>query len=287
MSAFFIAILVLAFSSAGYAATLTANASNVQSQITAARCGDTILVRGDLPIRISIKSHPACPVTLDLTAATVQILFFQGASNWKVIGHGHGAGVVGLGSPYNAIQVVGSDHLVFSGLTLTGYGSHGGAGITMTDSNNIEIEDNIFRDAPGDGIDVISSQHIAVTRNTCERLPYGVVLHTDCVQIWNKPKDPFTVVDVVVDHNRASGHMQGFDTFGAGDPRPLVGVSITNNDAEIDIQWAGAINTPNSPCVQCKIRGNNSKTLPSYPRNWAPVGWYDGRFLAPGNRTEP
>lgn len=268
---------------AARASVLAATAENVQAQLALAQDGDTLKLNGAFPSKIAIYNlKHAAPVTVDLTQAQVALMAVFKSSNWTFIGDGHGGGEVGNGAPFGAMDVRDSDHIVFSGLTFDHYVT---VGIGILDSHDVSVTNNVFRDATGDGVDVVSSQDISITGNLCERLPYGVVVHTDCVQIWNKPKDPLTVVNVLVNRNHANGHMQGFTTFGAGDPRPLVGVVITDNLAEIDTKWAGEINF-REPCLKCTMRGNHSKTLPSYPQGWEPIGWYDGQTQAPGNVAE-
>jgi hypothetical protein len=285
MKRLFLALLTLAcvHLAAARSAVLVATAANVQTQIGVAKDGDVIQAVGQLPPKVTIyNQHHVAPVTLDLTQATLPWLFVANSGGWNIIGDGHGGGVVGAGTPYDAIQVSGSDHLAFSGLTLAGYGAKGGAGIGLLDSHNVTVHDNVFRDAPGDGIDVVSSQDVSIYGDRCLWLAYGTVLHADCVQIWNKPGDPSSVARVYVDHMTCIGDEQCITAFGNGDPRPLVDVEITDNDAAIGIQWAGSIDKGNV-CQGCVKLRNHAQALSGYPANWAKVGWYAGDTPAPGN----
>src|SRR5260370_86241 len=101
--------------------------------------------------------------------------------------------------------------------------------------------------------------------------------------MWNKPGSPLTVMRVNVDGNSCTGNMQCIVTFGAGDPRPLSDVSVTNNRAFISTKWAGAINLVGYPCIRCTMKGNVASTYPGMPHGWEQPGWYTSKGPEPGN----
>lgn len=241
--------------------------------VAAARCGDTIKAVGIFPTPIAVTQTPGCTVTLNLRAATVTKLLFRGAANWTVEGGSF------TGAPFMAVQVIGSQHLRFEGGS---YHQYGNAGISLLDSSFISIIDNSFTDANADGVDLVSSQDVEFRHNRCT-LVYSQKLHADCLQMWNKPGDPQTVARVVADDNECTGNMQCIDAFGAGDPRPVSDVTITNNRAYISTKWGGAIGRPAAACDRCVMSGNVARTFPGMPPTWERPGWYRDNRPEPGN----
>ncbi len=266
-------VLVFGIGVSAQSATRKATAQNINAITLAAQCGDTIKATDEFLAPIIVKSRPTCPVTLDLTDATVTSMRFVGASNWTV------KGGTFTGARFIAVQVIGSDHLKFLNGT---YRNYGNAGISLLNSSFIIVQGNSFSDANADGVDLVSSQDIEFRNNSCS-LSYTQKLHADCLQIWNKPGNPLTVARVIADGNKCFGRMQCIVTFGAGDPRPISGITITNNYAHIRTKWGGQINAPGPVCLECKMTGNVAETYPGMPPSWERPGWYNGRRAEPGN----
>lgn len=268
-------IVVLALNFSAQAAVRKMTADNVQVALAAAQCGDTIKAEGSFIAPIVVRGRPRCPVVLDLIGATINKIGFYGASNWTV------KGGTFTGGRFMAVQVINSDHLKFLDGT---YRAYGNAGISLLDSSFILIQGNSFSDANADGVDLVSSQDVEFRNNSCT-LFYTSKLHADCLQMWNKPGDPLTVMRVIADGNQCTGNMQCIVTFGAADPRPVSDITITNNRADISTKWAGAINTADTPCLRCTMKGNVATTYPGMPRSWERPGWYNANRPESGNVT--
>lgn len=272
-----VAFAIVALGTGGWwsaqASTRTVTAANIQAVLAAAQCGDTIKAVGEFRALIIVNARPKCAVTLDLTGAALSSMRFARASNWTV------KGGTFTGARFMAIQVVASDHLTFLGGT---YRRYGNAGISVIDSRFIVIKGNSFADANADGVDIVSSQDVEFRNNSCT-LSYSEALHADCLQMWNKPGNPLTVARVIADGNTCTGRLQCIVTFGARDPRPISGITITNNYAHISTKWAGQFNAPGPECLQCTMKGNVAETYPGMPASWERPGWYNGKSPEPGN----
>lgn len=247
---------------AGLSGTSAATPANIEAVLATAPAGSTIVLSAGTYPRITIYNlAPGAPVTIDARAAKIGVIAFSNASNWTVQN-----GDIGAGAKYVAVQVIGSDHLAFKDNNIHDYGT---AGITTLDSHDITISGNTFARSGGDGVDLVSTQGVVETGNTCQELTYTADVHSDCTQMWNKPGDPQIVSNVLISGNRASGHMQGWDNFGAGDPRPMENVIITDNVISTDMTWAGNL----SNCRHCKMKGNSAHTLPGMHPGWRPPSW--------------
>lgn len=236
-------------------ALLTASPANVQAQIGAARCGDTVALAGSFPAKIAIKSRPTCAATLDLTGATINWLFFQGASNWTVKGGEF------TGAPYEEIQIEGSDHLVFDRPWLHDYGT---AGFSIGTSSQIDIDDASCAHTGGDCVDIGSSQFVTIHRLKAFDLHYSLALHSDVVQIWSVAGQPISS-DIAIDHAMAACHCQGFDSFGNGSGLPVKNISLTDSVIATDQVWAANFTGCTGACV---MTNNRAETLFGQQHGW-------------------
>lgn len=59
-------------------------------------------------------------------------------------------------------------------------------GLTVRDSDQVRVRDNVFRDIRRDGINVSGSVDVGIVANTCRDFhPVRPVDHPDCIQFWN------------------------------------------------------------------------------------------------------
>jgi len=241
-------------------ALLTATPATLPAQVAAAKCGDTIQAEGTFP-RIGIKARPTCPVTLDLTRATVNWLLIQGASNWTVQGGAF------TGSRFMAVQVRDSDHLSFENGVYTAWGT---AAISTPNSNHIDIGGNSFSHSNGDATDLVSSQFVRVHHNHYFDMTFhNEGNHTDLVQMWSNVGLPITS-DVEIDHNNANCDCQGWDNYGNGDGLLVQNINLHDNVIATSLTAAGSFKL----CAgTCTMTNNVATTLPGMPHGWGGAQW--------------
>jgi hypothetical protein len=240
-----------------WAAARTATPANAAAQFAAAACGDTIALVGTFPAKVTIGARPACVVQVDASAATVSWLWFNSASNFAFTGGTF------LGQPYDAMQISASDHLEFAGGHYQGAGS---AAFGMLNSSYINIHDNDFAHGGGDAIDVVSSQHVRVVANRFHDLTYGPN-HTDLVQVWNQLSGQ-AADDIVITDNWGICRCQGFDNYGAGDPRPITNVDVERNRVATDMVGGIDFRGVGGASV---MKDNYLMTLATQPKGWPGV----------------
>jgi hypothetical protein len=264
--------------------------------VAAAKCGDVVaFAAGSYGPRIGIGAAKACPagqfVTLDMSGgaplgsganASTPWLYFSGASGFRVVG-----GDLGAGAVFSAVQVIGSSFLDFEGDLIHGYGARGGAGISLKDSHDITIRANAFRDAPGDGVDVVNSWNITTQFNSFGGMTYGQVVHVDGEQIWNVAGDPNALGNIDFSFNDCGGGgMQCFTAFGQDVSRPVLGVRAVWNTGVLGNAWGVAVdgvrgNVP--PMPDKLVAHNHFEVTAGYPLGWIAPGAYDAKGAIPGN----
>lgn len=240
-------------------ALLAATPANINAQMTAAKCGDTVQAVGNFS-RINLSNLP-CTATLDLTQANVTYIYANKAANWFVEN-----GFV-TGSSAQSIQVINSNNLHFSGIVLDNFGK---TGIGLLTSNNIEIDHITFEHSMADATDIVSSQFVHIHDNKYIDLVYdNTILHADMVQMWSLVGSPITS-DIEIDHNIGITTSQGFDSFGNGDGLPVQNINIHDNNVSTTMVWAGNFTNCQG---KCSMVNNYAQTAFGQPHGWGGTVW--------------
>jgi hypothetical protein len=82
-------------------------------------------------------------------------------------------------------------------------------------STGVLVTRNSINGSFADGINVVDSQRVIVSSNSCSAFTPGVGSHPDCIQLWSLNGRPLQS-DIAILNNSAIGNMQAFVSF---DPR--------------------------------------------------------------------
>lgn len=230
--------------SAATAATLTATPETLETVLSRARGGDTVVLaqghyRG---LRIVGRAYQPA-LTIDASAAeltgvelrSVKGISFQGgrfllpppvkhprdgrlvfgqtvridaSQDTKIVGAELvGPGVLEANGPFGegyGLLAVRSSGVAVSGSRFRGLKS----GIVLSKVDGFDLRSNQFRAMRSDGIQIGEGRRGRIEDNDCAQTRIRDVEHPDCIQLWSRPTSPPTA-DVVIRGNRATGGMQG------------------------------------------------------------------------------
>jgi len=240
------------------AGTLTATPATVEAELAQAKGGDTIMLSKGIYPEISVYNlHPATPVTINASAATIRYMPFQNSSNFTLIGGAFGPSV------YGTVTFLKSHDITAQG------GAYSGAAtvsISVTNSQHINLVGNTITGSHGDGIDIAASQYVLVQGNTClNNVPTPI--HPDCVQMWSVIGQP-QVSHITVTGNRARGSTQGFDLFDHGTGGGSY-IDVDHNVVCTTHTWAGQVNS----ATNSTMTDNVAYTLPGAQVGFAAPTW--------------
>ncbi len=240
------------------ATTLTATPATIQSVLTKARGGDTIVLSAGVYSRITVYNlKPTTPITINARAATIRYLPFQNSSNFTLIGGAFGP------SPYGTVTFLDSQNITAEDGVYTGAGT---VALAVNRSQHINLVSNTITGSRGDGIDISASQYVLVQSNSCLN-NIVTVIHPDCVQMWSVLGQP-QVSHITITGNRARGATQGFDLFDHGYGGGSY-IDVDNNVICTTVTWAGQVNA----ATNSTMIGNVAYTLPGIQVGWAPPTW--------------
>lgn len=242
---------ILAFANAATATaqqviTLTPRSNkDVDALMKTVKPGDTLKLSGTFESAVRIGKRDFGGVTLDATGATLREgLILQAVHNLNIVGGTFGRTDVDT-RDWGTLRIDNSSHISVSGTTVIGNGNLRGAGIRVSGSEFITVRDNhlsghfgsillhssknslITRnkmvEAASDGIQIVDSNRVIVSSNSCSNFTRVLPAHPDCIQLWSVSGRPLQS-DIFVLNNSAIGDMQAYLS---SDPKTGSGTRLT------------------------------------------------------------
>ena len=235
-----IALLALASATTGAAAqqviTLTPT-SNLSVVLAGLRPGDTLRITGSFAAPLALRNRDFGNVQVDASAATFQGgLVLSNVHNLAFSGGTYGRSDLALRA-WHTVRVEFSSNISLAQGLYLGNNDNRGSGLLVVKSNQVTVRDsrfsghstglgvrsstavlitrNTITGSFADGINVVDSQRVIVSSNSCSAFTPGAGSHPDCVQLWSQLGRPLQS-DIAVLNNSAIGNMQAFVSF---DPR--------------------------------------------------------------------
>jgi parallel beta-helix repeat protein len=168
----------------------------------------------------------------------------QGVQNLSIIGGTYGRTDADT-REWATLGIFNSSNISVSKATVLGNGNLRGAGIRVTGSEFVTVRDNhlsghfgsimlyssnnslITRnnmiEASSDGIQIVDSNRVIVSSNSCSKFNRGPGAHPDCIQLWSVANRPLQS-DIFILNNSAIGDMQAFLS---SDPKTGSGTRLT------------------------------------------------------------
>ncbi len=234
-----IALLALALATAAAAQqVITLNpTSNQRAVLAGLRPGDTLRITGSYVAPLVIRNRDFGNVQVDASAATFQGgLVLSNVHNLAFSGGTYGRSDLDLPA-WHTVRVEFSSNISLAQGRYLGNNDNRGSGLLVVKSNQVTVRDSQFighgsglsvrssssvlvtRNAItgsfADGINVVDSQRVIVSSNSCSAFTPGPGSHPDCIQLWSLSGRPLQS-DVAILNNSAIGRMQAFVSF---DPR--------------------------------------------------------------------
>ena len=235
-----IALLALASATTGAAAqqviTLTPT-SNLSVVLAGLRPGDTLRITGSFAAPLALRNRDFGNMQVDASAATFQGgLVLSNVHNLAFSGGTYGRSDLALRA-WHTVRVEFSSNISLAQGLYLGNNDNRGSGLLVVKSNQVTVRDsrfsghstglgvrsstavlitrNTITGSFADGINVVDSQRVIVSSNSCSAFTPGAGSHPDCVQLWSQLGRPLQS-DIAVLNNSAIGNMQAFVSF---DPR--------------------------------------------------------------------
>jgi hypothetical protein len=234
---------------AGLAVMALANAASTQQVITltptsnqtvvlaSVRPGDTLRITGTFANPLVLRNRDFGNVQVDARDAVFQSgLVLNNVHNLAFSGGTYGRADLDLRA-WHTVQVQFSSNISLAQGLFLGNRDNRGSGLLVVQSHQVTVRDSQFtghgtgmgvRSSTGvlvtrnsitgsfaDGINVVDSQRVIVSSNSCSAFTPGVGSHPDCIQLWSLNGRPLQS-DIAILNNSAIGNMQAFVSF---DPR--------------------------------------------------------------------
>lgn len=272
-------LTVSAFSSAA-ATERTADPRTFQSQVAAARPGDTIrLLPGNYGAASIVGAKFTGTVAIDASQASFVSLVIRNSSGIAIAG----ATVGSYREQTFGVHVRDSRDIRVSRFKVSG----AKVAIGVVGSQNVEVADNDFSGSRSDGVNVVQSRFVTVARNLCRDFhpipgvydAAGKLLkdgdHPDCVQGWSVAGTP-PLSDITVVDNVAEGRMQG--VFFAGQVGGFDRIVIKGNRLTLGV-WNGIVLRGGRNST---VTGNTVRTVPDARDPNYPFHAVDARIRVDG-----
>jgi nitrous oxidase accessory protein NosD len=227
---------VASAASAQQVINLTAS-SNQRSVLASLRPGDTLRISGNFANPLVFSNRDFGNVQVDARDAVLQGgLVLRNVHNLAFSGGTYGRSDAELRA-WHAVRVESSSNISLAQGLYLGNSDNRGAGLLVVQSNAVTVRDSQFsghgtgmgvrsstnvlvtRNAItgsfADGINVVDSQRVIVSSNSCAAFTPGPGSHPDCIQLWSLNGRPLQS-DIAILNNSAIGNMQAFVSF---DPR--------------------------------------------------------------------
>lgn len=221
---------------AGQVITLTP-ISNQKTVLASVRPGDTLRITGSFASTVVLSNRDFGNVQVDASAATFQGgLMLNNVHNLAFSGGTYGRSDMDI-RPWHTVQVQFSSNISLDqGRFLGNFDNRGsgllvvksnqvtvsssqfighGTGLGVRTSTNVLVTRNSITGSAADGINVVDSQRVIVSSNSCSAFTPGTGSHPDCIQLWSLNGRPLQS-DIAILNNSAIGNMQAFVSF---DPR--------------------------------------------------------------------
>lgn len=219
--------------------------SNFNAVMKTLKPGDTLRLTGTFETAVRFSQRDFGGVKLDATGATLREgMLMQGVQNLTIVGGTYGRTDADT-REWATLGIFNSQNISVSQATVVGNGNLRGAGIRVTGSDFITVRDNrlsghlgsillasssnslITRNkmtaASSDGIQVMDSQRVIVSANSCSNFTPVAPAHPDCIQLWSVANRPLQS-DIFVLNNSAIGTMQAYLS---SDPKTGSGTRLT------------------------------------------------------------
>ncbi len=230
-------LAVLASAASAQAIITLTPTSNQRSVLGSLRPGDTLRISGNFTTPFVIRNRDFGNVRVDARSATFQGgMALVNVQNLSITGGTYGRSDIDLAA-WHTVRVESSSNISLRDGLFLGNGDQRGSGLQVVLSNQVTVRDSRFTGhgtglgvrtstnvlvtrnniigSTGDGINVIDSQRVVVSHNSCSAFVPGPGAHPDCIQLWSLAGRPLQS-DIAVINNSAIGDMQAFVSF---DPR--------------------------------------------------------------------
>lgn len=230
-------LAVLASAASAQAIVTLTPTSNQRSVLGSLRPGDTLRISGTFTTPFVIRNRDFGNVQVDARGATFQAgMALVNVQNLTIAGGTYGRSDIDLAA-WHTVRVESSSNISLRDGLFLGNGDQRGSGLQVLLSNQVTVRDsrfsghgtglgvrtstnvlvtrNTITGSAGDGINVVDSQRVVVSSNSCSAFVPGPGAHPDCIQLWSLTGRPLQS-DIAVINNSAIGDMQAFVSF---DPR--------------------------------------------------------------------
>lgn len=183
-----------------------ANAADLRRALASSRDGQTlVLAPGDYGLITIERRRFTQPLRLIAGEARLQLVI-RLSSGIELHG-GRMNDLVGRGPAGYAINISRSDHVSIEAARI----SRSNRGIVIGASSDVVVRNIAMTGMIIDGIDIGSSQRVAIHRINCENFASGTA-HPDCVQMWSRPAGVTSDI-LIADSTSTGAGMQGFTGF--------------------------------------------------------------------------
>jgi hypothetical protein len=230
------ALMAAATATAQQVITLTPT-SNQRTILASLRAGDTLRIAGTFVNPLVLSNRDFGNVQVDARSAVFQSgLVLNNVHNLAFSGGTYGRSDVDIRA-WHTVQVQFSSNISLAEGLFLGNSDSRGSGLLVVQSNQVTVRDSQFRGhgtglgvrsssnvlvtrnaimgSAADGINVVDSQRVIVSSNSCSAFTPSPGAHPDCIQLWSLNGRPLQS-DIAILNNSAIGNMQAFVSF---DPR--------------------------------------------------------------------
>ena len=253
-------------------------ASNQRTVLAALRPGDTLRITGTFAAPVIIRNRDFGNVRVDAGGALFQDgLVLVNVHNLAFTGGTYGRADREL-TAWHTMRVDFSSNISMAQGVFLGNSDQRGGGLKVAKSNQVTVRDSQFSGhgtalsvgsstnvlltrnnitgSTGDGINVVDSQRVIVSSNSCSAFVPGPGAHPDCVQLWSLAGRPLQS-DIAVINNSAIGNMQAFVSF---DPRTGSGSRLIFAGNYAAITYVHGVSC--TRCTDSIFEGNVLSNLP-------------------------
>ncbi|MEI6487160.1 MAG: PEPxxWA-CTERM sorting domain-containing protein [Sphingomonadales bacterium] len=211
--------------------------SNQSSVLSSLRAGDTLRISGTFSAPLTIRNRDFGNVQVNAQGAVFQGgVALVNVHNLAFTGGTYGRTDANLAA-WHTMRVEGSSNISMNNGIFLGNGDPRGTGLQVIQSNQVTVRDSQFsgnatglgvrtstnvlvtrnriNGSTADGINIVDSNRVLVSSNSCSGFMPSASAHPDCVQLWSTGTRPVQS-EIAIINNSAVGNMQGFASF---DPR--------------------------------------------------------------------
>jgi hypothetical protein len=232
-----LAVMALASAASAQQVITLTPTSNQTAVLASVRPGDTLPITGTFANPLVLRNRDFGNVQVDARDAVFHSgLVLNNVHNLAFSGGTYGRADLDIRA-WHTVQVQFSSNISLAQGLFLGNRDNRGSGLLVVQSHQVTVRDSQFtghgtgmgvRSSTGvpvtrnsitgsfaDGINVVDSQRVIVSSNSCSAFTPGVGSHPDCIQLWSLNGRPLQS-DIAILNNSAIGNMQAFVSF---DPR--------------------------------------------------------------------